>query len=63
MLAAGPDILAHNVETVPGSTHRCGGGRIPALSHLLQQAKEISPEVITKSGLMLGLGEGDRRSE
>jgi lipoic acid synthetase len=58
VLAAQPDILAHNLETVPrlypevrrGADYRRSLG-------VLKQAQAISPPVITKSGLMLGLGE------
>jgi len=59
VLASDPDILAHNVETVPRlySQVRRGADYRRSLS-LLQQAKELSPKIITKSGLMLGLGEG-----
>lgn len=59
VLAAGPDILAHNVETVPRlyPQVRRGADYRRSLT-VLQQAKEISPQIITKSGLMLGLGEG-----
>lgn len=59
VLAAGPDILAHNVETVPRfypQVRREADYRRSLT--VLQQAKEISPKIITKSGLMLGLGEG-----
>jgi lipoyl synthase len=60
VLAAGPDILAHNVETVPRfyPQVRRGADYRRSLT-VLQQAKEISPKIITKSGLMLGLGEGE----
>lgn len=58
VLAAGPVILAHNVETVPRlyRTIRKGADYQRSLV-LLKRAKELAPRVITKSGLMLGLGE------
>ncbi len=58
VLAAGPDILAHNIETVPRlyPQVRRGADYRRSLA-LLQQAKELAPDLVTKSGLMLGLGE------
>lgn len=58
VLAAEPDILAHNLETVPRlySKVRRGADYRRSL-RLLQNAKEMSPHLVTKSGLMLGLGE------
>ncbi len=58
VLAAEPDILAHNLETVPRlySQVRRGADYRRSLK-VLQQAKRLSPEIVTKSGLMLGLGE------
>jgi len=58
VLAAAPDILAHNLETVPRlyPLVRRGADYRRSLE-VLRKAKAISPRVITKSGLMLGLGE------
>jgi lipoic acid synthetase len=58
VLAAGPDVFNHNVETVPRlySTVR-RGARLDRSLLLLSRAKEIAPAITTKSGLMLGLGE------
>jgi lipoyl synthase len=58
VLAAKPDVLNHNVETVPSlySTVRKGSVYKRSLS-VLKMAKEIDPNVLTKSGLMVGLGE------
>ncbi len=58
VLRAGPDVLAHNVETVPRlyPTVRRGASYERSLG-LLRQSKEISPQVFTKSALILGLGE------
>jgi len=52
------DILNHNTETVPRLYKRVRpGARYERSLDLLQRAKERRPSVLTKSGLMLGLGE------
>jgi lipoic acid synthetase len=58
VLQAKPDVLAHNLETVPRlyATVRSGAGYSGSLQ-LLYTARHRAPEIITKSGLMLGLGE------
>jgi lipoic acid synthetase len=58
VIAAGPDIFNHNLETVPSlyPTIRPGARYFHSL-RLLQQAKEIDPKLFTKSGIMVGLGE------
>lgn len=58
VLAAQPDIFNHNVETVPGlySTVRPEADYQRSLK-VLEYCKRKSPNTITKSGLMLGLGE------
>jgi lipoic acid synthetase len=58
VLAAGPDILAHNLETVPRlyPLVRRGADYRRSLK-VLEQTKQLFPTIITKSGLMLGLGE------
>ncbi len=55
---AGPDVFNHNLETVPSLyvTVRPGARDFHSL-RLLQRAKEFNPQLFTKSGLMLGLGE------
>jgi lipoyl synthase len=64
VLAEKPDILAHNMETVHRLYRvvRPGAGYLRSLA-LLRKAKKLSPQVITKSGFMLGLGENDREIE
>src|SRR5690606_14589146 len=58
VVAARPDVLNHNLETVPGLYVRIRpGARYFHSLRLLQQAKEIDPSLFTKSGLMVGLGE------
>lgn len=58
VLTAAPDVFNHNVETVPRLyiTIR-PGARYFASLRLLDRAKELAPDVLTKSGIMLGLGE------
>lgn len=60
VIKAKPDVLNHNVETVPRlyPTIRPGARYFHSLQ-LLAKAKEIDPEIFTKSGLMVGLGELD----
>jgi lipoic acid synthetase len=60
VLAAEPDILAHNLETVPRLYPQVRRGADYQRSlKVLEQAKQLSPKLITKSGVMLGLGEDD----
>ncbi|HWN48513.1 MAG TPA: lipoyl synthase [Xanthobacteraceae bacterium] len=58
VVAARPDVFNHNLETVPSLylTVR-PGARYFASLRLLQTAKELDPQVFTKSGIMVGLGE------
>ncbi|GAC1321875.1 MAG: lipoyl synthase [Chloroflexota bacterium] len=58
VLQAGPDILNHNLETVPRLYRRVRPKAIYAQSlDLLMRGKAIAPRIPTKSGLMVGLGE------
>ena len=58
VLDAGPDILNHNLETVPRLYSRVRPKAVYAQSlELLRRAKALSPRTPTKSGLMVGLGE------
>jgi lipoic acid synthetase len=58
VMHAGPDILNHNVETVPRLYTRVRPKAVYTQSlELLRRARELSPRTPTKSGLMLGLGE------
>ena len=55
---AGPDILNHNVETVPRLYRSVRPQAVYLRSlDLLRQAKTLRPGMSTKSGIMLGLGE------
>jgi lipoic acid synthetase len=58
ILAAGPDILGHNLETVPRLYPAVRAGAVYERSlQLLADARELAPQIPTKSGLMLGMGE------
>lgn len=58
ILAAHPDILGHNLETVPRLYASARAGAIYQRSlELLSAARKTAPEIPTKSGLMLGMGE------
>ncbi|ACC97938.1 Lipoic acid synthetase [Elusimicrobium minutum Pei191] len=60
VLAAKPSVLAHNIETVPDlySRVRIGADYGRSLA-LIKKSKELAPDIFTKSGIMLGLGETD----
>ena len=61
VLEAGPDVLNHNVETVPRLYSQIRPGALYDRSlELLSRVKGIAPSVKTKSGLMVGLGETDK---
>jgi lipoic acid synthetase len=58
VMAATPDVLNHNTETVPRLYRQVRlGARYERSLDMLAYAKSISPRTPTKSGLMLGLGE------
>jgi lipoic acid synthetase len=58
VVEAGPDVFNHNVETVPRLYARARrGATLERSLAVLSAAKDSVPEVTTKSGLMLGLGE------
>lgn len=58
VLAAQPDVLNHNTETVPRLYKQVRlGARFERSLEMLAYAKQQHPEIPTKSGLMLGLGE------
>jgi lipoyl synthase len=58
--AAPPDVMNHNLETVPRLYRKARpGGDYTHSLRLLQQFKQLHPAVPTKSGLMVGLGETD----
>jgi lipoic acid synthetase len=55
---AAPEILNHNIETVP-RLYRIAksGGRYPRSLRFLEQAKEMNPRQVTKTGIIVGMGE------
>lgn len=58
LAAEAPDVFNHNLETVPDLYRKIRPGADYAWSlDLLRQYKRRRPDVLTKSGLMLGLGE------
>lgn len=59
VMDARPDILNHNVETVERLSDRVRSkAKYDRTLELLRRAKEMQPDIPTKSSLMLGLGEG-----
>jgi len=58
VLDAKPDVLNHNTETVPRLYRAVrSGARYLRTLDLLENAKKFSPGMVTKSGVMVGLGE------
>jgi lipoyl synthase len=58
VLEAGPEIYNHNTETVPRLYKRCRpGGRYERVMRIFRLAREIAPQVPTKSGIIVGMGE------
>jgi lipoic acid synthetase len=58
VLDAGPDVLNHNIETVPRLYRMArSGGRYPRSLELLDRSRSYRPDIATKTGIMVGLGE------
>ena len=58
VLDARPDIVNHNIETVPRMYRMARpGGRYDRALQLLDRSRTYAPDIPTKSGLMVGLGE------
>ena len=58
VLDARPEIYNHNTETVPRMFRRARpGGRYPRVLEIFRVAKQIAPDIPTKTGIILGLGE------
>jgi lipoic acid synthetase len=57
VLAARPDILGHNIETVPRLYAIRAGADYDRSLALLARSVKLAPEIPAKSGIMLGLGE------
>jgi lipoic acid synthetase len=60
---APPDVMNHNIETVPRLYKEARPGSDYAFSlNLLQKFKALFPDIPTKSGIMVGLGETDEEA-
>jgi lipoyl synthase len=58
VMDARPDILNHNTETVPRLYRFArSGGRYARTLELLERSRRFAPDIPTKTGLMVGLGE------
>jgi lipoic acid synthetase len=58
VLDAGPDVLNHNIETVPRLYRMArSGGRYQRSLELLDRSRHHAPAIATKTGIMVGLGE------
>jgi lipoyl synthase len=58
VLEARPDVLNHNTETVPRLYRMArSGGKYSRTLELLDRARRFAPDMPTKTGLMVGLGE------
>jgi lipoic acid synthetase len=60
VLTSGPDVIGHNLEMVAGlyAGARAGADYERSLG-VIRNAKRLRPDILTKSGIMLGLGETD----
>jgi lipoyl synthase len=58
VLDARPEIYNHNTETVPRLYKKCRpGGRYERVMKIFRFAKQYAPEIPTKTGIILGMGE------
>jgi len=58
VLDAGPDVLNHNIETVPRLYRMArSGGKYTRSLELLERSRAYRPSIATKTGMMVGLGE------
>jgi lipoic acid synthetase len=58
VLEAGPEIYNHNTETVPRLYKRARpGGRYERVLRIFRFAKQMAPDIPTKTGMILGMGE------
>ena len=58
VLEARPEIYNHNTETVPRLYKKARpGGRYPRVMEIFRLAKRIAPDIPTKTGIILGMGE------
>jgi lipoic acid synthetase len=64
VLEARPDIYNHNTETVPRLYKRCRpGGRYERVMNIFTTAKRLAPDIPTKTGIILGMGETNEEVE
>lgn len=64
ILASNPDVLGHNVEMAAGLYSRARAGADYGRSlRVLSNSKKLRPDILTKSGIMLGLGETQEEIE
>lgn len=59
VVSSHPDIIAHNVETVPRLYQIRSGADYYRSLEVLRICAELAPEIHTKSGVMLGMGESE----
>jgi lipoyl synthase len=58
VVEARPEVLNHNTETVPRLYRAVrSGARYDRTLRLLEYAKEVDPKIVTKTGVMVGIGE------
>jgi lipoyl synthase len=58
VLAARPEIYNHNTETVPRLYKKARpGGRYERVMKIFRLSKEVAPDIPTKTGIILGMGE------
>jgi lipoic acid synthetase len=55
-----PDIIGHNIETVPRLYNLRPGANYARSLHMLKHIKKLNRDIYTKSALMLGLGEKEK---
>jgi lipoic acid synthetase len=64
VLEAQPDIYNHNTETVPRLYKKCRpGGRYVRVMEIFRTSKRIAPDIPTKTGIILGMGETNEEIE
>ena len=63
IVASRPDIIAHNLETVPRLYHIRNGADYERSLELLRTCGEMAPGIRAKSGIMLGMGEEEGEVE
>jgi lipoyl synthase len=60
ILQAAPEVLNHNTETVPRLYRRVRPqGNYDRTLELIRRSRQLAPQIYTKSGIMVGLGETD----